>query len=77
MQGGSCAICRVTLSRGPDTHIDHDHECCPGANSCGRCIRGILCGNCNKALGLMRDNAKILLRAAEYLKNGGFPGQIL
>ncbi|MEV4575410.1 endonuclease domain-containing protein [Nonomuraea jabiensis] len=72
MQDNSCAICRATLSRGPDTHIDHDHNCCPNANSCGRCIRGILCGNCNKALGLMRDDANILLSAAQYLANGGF-----
>jgi len=24
-------------------HIDHDHACCPGKRSCGKCVRGALC----------------------------------
>src|SRR4029077_2130187 len=37
--------------RGALLAVDHDHNCCPGAHSCGKCIRGILCGTCNSALG--------------------------
>ncbi|MFG2078704.1 endonuclease domain-containing protein [Nonomuraea maritima] len=67
-QGDSCAICMVTLDGRRDTQIDHDHSCCPGSSSCGKCVRGLLCGNCNKALGLMRDNVTALMRAVEYLQ---------
>lgn len=28
--------------------VDHDKTHCPGPYSCGECIRGLLCNNCNK-----------------------------
>lgn len=70
-QGGSCAICPATA--GPDGRrlsIDHDHACCPGTLSCGKCIRGLLCPDCNRGLGLFRDSISSLLRAAEYVRRG-------
>ena len=60
-----CEICGKVV---PTLDIDHDHDCCPGnRKSCGECIRGFLCGDCNRALGLMRDDAEALRRAADYL----------
>lgn len=34
-------------------------------------VRGLLCGNCNRAIGLLKDDIKSLERAIEYLKNNG------
>jgi len=31
--------------------IDHDHQCCGGGGSCGKCVRGALCNRHNTALG--------------------------
>jgi hypothetical protein len=62
-QDGLCAICRVA----PAEAIDHDHQCCPRQQSCGRCVRGLLCGNCNKGLGNFQDDPELLAAARDYL----------
>lgn len=56
MQGGKCAGCGK-----PDPeHVDHDH-------ATGE-VRGLLCFNCNQALGNVRDDARILENLIEYLQ---------
>ncbi|HKY58350.1 MAG TPA: endonuclease VII domain-containing protein [Aeromicrobium sp.] len=67
-QGGACAICHMSdPPRG--WHIDHDHACCATpARSCGQCVRGILCGPCNKGLGTFQDSPDLLRQAARYLE---------
>jgi len=64
-QGGKCWICRRYKAKA----VDHDHSCCSGKTSCGRCVRGLLCGTCNGILGRWRDAIEVLLRAVEYLRN--------
>jgi hypothetical protein len=64
-QDGKCAICYKPLTR-PD--VDHDHTCCPGKKSCGKCTRGILCHGCNTFIGLAGDSIEILSNAIQYLK---------
>ena len=59
----SCEICADPSG----LHVDHDRSCCPGFGSCGSCVRGFLCGNCNVALGMIRDNTKTLSSAIDYL----------
>ena len=61
---GLCWICRYRKGR----QVDHDHGCCKGKTSCGACVRGILCGPCNKFLGLIRDNKEILGNGIWYLE---------
>ena len=35
---------------------------------CPKCVRGRLCQECNKALGLFKDNLEVLEAAIEYLR---------
>lgn len=69
-QGGRCAICGTDQESagGRTLCVDHDHSCCPGTGSCGRCIRGIVCNACNALLGFARDNRDILGAASEFLR---------
>jgi len=66
-QGGGCAICgdkEPMPIRGAGTCgfvVDHCHDT--------EIVRAILCGNCNKAIGFMRDDPTTAHRAAEYLTN--------
>ncbi len=64
-QGGVCALCRQEW-RGwggrTGLHVDHCHRT-------GR-VRGLLCGDCNTALGRFGDDPVLLRRAAEYLEGG-------
>jgi hypothetical protein len=56
-QSGGCGICGLPAWRNPigwvPLPIDHDHLCCPGRDSCSRCVRGLLCSGCNGTLGML------------------------
>jgi len=58
-QDGACAICERPLG-GKGLVVDHDHIT--------EVVRGLLCGNCNRAMGYLRDNPALLRRAADYLE---------
>lgn len=64
-----CLICHRTDRK---LHVDHDHNCCPmrggSARTCGKCVRGLICGPCNRGLGLFFDDPEALERAAKYLR---------
>jgi hypothetical protein len=55
--GEACGICRRVPVDG--LRVDHDHT--TGA------VRGLLCRNCNVALGLLQDDPALLARAGRYL----------
>lgn len=64
-QDNKCAICKEEGFVLKDTHkallmVDHCHT--TGV------VRGLLCHNCNRALGLLQDSRQNLLNAVEYLE---------
>ena len=68
-QGSVCAICKTDNPGGRGWfHVDHNHKCCPGKKSCGKCVRGLLCHKCNIGQGHFDDDPLLLLSAATYLK---------
>lgn len=62
----NCEICGA----GGKIHVDHDHACCPGKISCGKCVRGYLCLSCNTLLGKAKDSPALLQSLIEYLQKG-------
>ena len=66
-QGGVCAICQQICKTKRGLSIDHNHLCCAGNRSCGKCIRGLLCSNCNRAIGMLQEDIAIFNRAIAYL----------
>lgn len=64
-QGGLCALCHTEGFVMKDCHkmklvVDHCHK--TGV------VRGLLCHNCNRALGLLQDSTATLQRAVQYLE---------
>jgi hypothetical protein len=68
LHNGVCAICKNPEKQNKRLSVDHDHSCCPGKGSCGKCIRGLLCSHCNKTLGLVKDDVSTLKNMIAYLQ---------
>ncbi|MFI7334921.1 endonuclease VII domain-containing protein [Micromonospora aurantiaca (nom. illeg.)] len=70
-QNNCCPICGSGNPIGKGWAVDHDHSCCPGKQSCGKCVRAVLCTECNLGLGKFRDSPVYLRKAADYLEKHG------
>jgi Recombination endonuclease VII len=68
-QKGRCAWCNRATGRTKKLANDHNHKCCPGPTSCGKCLRGLLCSPCNRHLGYLGDSPEAMLRGYQYLRN--------
>lgn len=66
-QEGRCAVCGTDEPGDGAWHVDHDHACCPGRRSCGRCVRGLLCAHCNRHVLPIIENQSLCLAAQRYL----------
>lgn len=58
-----CMMCNRVRARA----VDHDHSCCAGKTSCGKCVRGLLCTRCNVFLGHSRDSTAVAYSMISYL----------
>jgi hypothetical protein len=58
-QGGGCYLCGKQPEGNRALDIDHDHET-------GK-VRGLLCSNHNRGIGLLNDDITILAKAIQYL----------
>lgn len=56
-QDGKCAVCDEYE---PVLHVDHCHQ--------KKTVRGLLCGPCNRGIGMFEDNIKLLKSAIKYLE---------
>ena len=70
-QKGVCASCghpetRMSFGKISRLAIDHDHSCCPGQKSCGKCVKGLLCCRCNMTLGLLENSPEIVQKLLDY-----------
>lgn len=66
-QNGACKICLK-----PESSLDSRSKL-PKKLAVDHChktgkVRGLLCYNCNRGIGLLKDDYDIVQRAAEYLK---------
>ena len=62
-QNGVCAICSLPQKSKRNTRfcVDHDH-------TTGE-VRGLLCDSCNRGIGLLKDDSRLLDKAAKYLRS--------
>ena len=59
-QQGVCAICATSCDTGMNLAVDHCHD----TNK----VRGLLCKNCNTAIGLLKENVENMNKAINYIK---------
>ena len=57
-QRDRCLICRAQITA-ENLNVDHDH-------ATGK-VRGLLCARCNRTIGLLKDDPKVIRSAIRYL----------
>lgn len=55
-----CDICGTCFDGWKQKNIDHDHRT--------KHIRGVLCANCNLAIGKLKDDPLLIAKAIKYLQ---------
>ena len=61
-QKNACAICKENKK----LYVDHDHSCCPTENTCGKCIRGLICQKCNMMMHYIDECSDLFEAAFKY-----------
>lgn len=70
-QNNKCAVCERVFTGANKPCVDHNHACCSGKRSCGKCVRGLLCRGCNWRLEAIEAGG--LERAKAYLAAYSIP----
>jgi hypothetical protein len=71
-----CAVCGAGAGGTAKLCIDHDHACCPGNRTCGKCARGLLCDYHNMLAGCIEsgETAQVMAWLGEDLSVMGGDG---
>ncbi len=80
-QAGRCGACKLPLDLMVPRaiQVDHDASCCripttvAGRKgrvrvSCGKCVRGLLCAACNRAVGMLERYPERITRWMDYIR---------
>lgn len=66
-QAHACFVCKRPITEAT-CEVDHCHATGD--------VRGLLCGPCNKALGLLGDDAGVVAMGAAYLESSGWASRV-
>ena len=67
----TCDWCNLPF--GEERHNqDHDHNCCQGERTCGKCLRGVVHNSCNRIIGIVETESR-LQRLPQYLLKSKHP----
>jgi len=73
-QKGLCGLCELPMrglertgDRRKTTNVDHDHACCSGGKSCGKCVRALVHPQCNTVLSLVERYPLSVAGVSAYL----------
>ena len=68
-QNYSCGNCRELFIPKQKIVIDHNHECdCSGNRGCKKCVRDLLCNNCNVIIGWLEKHPDKIEAGRDYLE---------
>lgn len=65
-QNNVCAICKQPETLWNKRHLRPQNLSVDHCHTTGK-IRGLLCNNCNRAIGMLKDNKNVLQAALDYL----------
>ena len=81
-QAGRCKACKLPLDlvAPRSIQVDHDGTCCPVPTtiagragrkhvSCGKCVRGLLCPSCNRAVGMLERHPDRITQWMDYIRS--------
>jgi len=66
-QNGKCKVCDIDISITTSSN-SHSTACVDHSHSTGK-VRSLLCNHCNRALGLLKENEKVIANLLKYIRS--------